>query len=99
MLKYEPNHPDANNEGYVEYPVIVADTERAAISTYAKALQGLSHTCRQSFDSIFDNGPSSLALDYKSGTIRSDIFNFNSNSKVVSWVRKYKDGKSQILNF
>ena len=97
FMKFEPGHPDANKEGYVEYPDISKDKERAAISTYAKALQALSHHCLNKM--IFVDSSDSFAAEYKSGFVKSDIFNFDSKSMLVSWVRENADGASQILNF
>ena len=97
FMKFEPGHPDANKEGYVEYPDISKDKERAALTTYAKAIQALSHRCPNKM-SFVDNSDS-FAAEYKSGFVRSDIFNFDSRSMLVSWVRESADGVSQILNF
>lgn len=38
-MKYEPNHPDANSEGYVAYPNINAVVEMADLIEATKAYQ------------------------------------------------------------
>ena len=95
--KYEPDHPDANKDGYVTYPDIDKEKERAAISTYAKALKLIASKCSDNVELISNN--SSFSAEYKSGDIKLDIFNFTKDEKVVSWVREDKEGHSHILNF
>jgi flagellar basal-body rod protein FlgC len=97
FVKYEPKHPDANTEGYVEYPEISKTKEHAAATTFARALQAISHQCWKQVN--FADNESSFVVDYKSGTIKSDIFNFDSHSMLVSWVREDKNGNQHILNF
>ncbi len=97
LMKFEPGHPDANREGYVEYPDISKEKEHAAITTYAKALQALSHQCPSRVN--FVDNTNSFIAEYKLGFVKSDIFNFDSQSMLVSWVRENADGVSQILNF
>jgi flagellar basal-body rod protein FlgC len=96
-VKYIPKHPDANAEGYVEYPEISKLKEHAAVTTFARALQATALYCKKKV-TIADND-NSFVVDYKSGPIKSDIFNFDSRSMLVSWVREEKQGKTHIINF
>ena len=43
------------------------------------------------------NGPA-VYLKYNSGSITSDIINFQDDGAVISWVREMKNGKSKIIN-
>ena len=97
FMKFEPGHPDANKEGYFEYPDISKEKERTAIAAYARALQALSHQCKDKIS--FVDTSSSFVAEYKSGFVISDIFNFDAQAKLISWVRESATGASQILNF
>jgi len=44
-LRYLPEHPDANKDGYVNFPVINKDQEKAYISIYAKSLILVAKAC------------------------------------------------------
>lgn len=96
-LTFEPEHPDANTDGYVQYPDIDQEKERAAISTYAKAIHLLADKCKEEVTSV--GQADSLLIKYKNEEFRSDIFNFDKSNKVVSWVREDKKGKTHIINF
>lgn len=96
-LKYEPSHPDADKNGYVTYPVIDAQAERAAISTYAKSIHLLSSKCKKRISSL--KNTDSLLINYKNSSVKQDIFNFDKSNKVISWIREVSNGKTQIMNF
>ena len=97
ILKYEPNHPDANTEGYVNYPDIRKEEERAAISSYAKSIRLISSSCKSKVITI--NNGDSLLVKYISSDVKSDIFNFTKSNKVISWIREDRNGKTHIFNF
>lgn len=95
--KYEPGHPDANKNGYVNYPVIDTSKERAAIGTYAKSIHLLATKCHKKVTST--GNKDSLLINYIDSDVKQDIFNFDKSNKVISWVREISGGKTQILNF
>ncbi len=96
-LKYEPDHPDTNTNGYVKYPVIEKEKERAAITAYAKSIHMLASSCKSKVTTV--KNTDSLLIKYKLADVRHDIFNFDKSNKVVSWIREDINGKSHILNF
>ncbi|MCB0349530.1 MAG: hypothetical protein KDD37_11890 [Bdellovibrionales bacterium] len=95
ILKYEPNHPDANQNGYVNYPMIDKEKEAAAMTSFAQMIRLLSKRCAKT--KIDDNASSAL-IRYKTGKIKFDTFNFDQNNNLRSWVRETKDGMSSIVN-
>ncbi len=97
VQKHLPGHPDADMNGYVSFPQIDKPTEKSFISTYAKSLIMVSKAC-PSNAKVLENQNDSAFLNYKSGNIVSDIFNFKDDGSVVSWVRQTKNGESKIIN-
>ena len=96
VLKYEPGHPDADAEGNVSYPDINQRSEFIAMSAYAQILRQVGNRCSEK-SSVIDN-VTSAKIDYRSGNVRSDIFNFDANTNLISWVRESSSGQ-QIINF
>ena len=72
LSKYEPGHPDANSKGYVKYPQIDKERERAAITSYAKSIHLLSLKCSSVVTSI--NNSDSLLVNYHSTNVKQDVF-------------------------
>jgi flagellar basal body rod protein FlgC len=97
ISKYEPDHPDAKANGYVEYPIINPEHERAAIGSYAKLIHLKSTKCNLKVTSVSHSD--SLLLNYLNSEVKHDAFNFDKSNKVISWIRETRDGKTQILNF
>lgn len=98
IYKYLPNHPDADKNGYVAYPYIDKQAEKAFISAYAKSLIMVSKVCPTEVKMLeVKNGPAYL-MKYTSGNIVSDTINLESNGNVISWVRQTKNGDSKIVN-
>jgi len=95
-LKYEPGHPDADAGGYVTYPVIDKSAELAAISANAEIIRNMGKACPEKVK-VTDKVNSAM-IEYKSGSTQIDVFNFNDNSNLTSWVRQTKSGE-QIINF
>ena len=73
--------------------------ERSAFSFYATSLKVLAEKCHKKAKVAIDNGPVSFSVAYKFGAIKGEVFNFNSNKEIVSWVRTTLDGTSTLLNF
>jgi len=97
FMRYEPKHPDANTHGYVQYPDIDKEKERAAIASYAKSIDLVSAKCNSKILTVSNDD--SLLIKYINDEIKADIFNFDKSNKVISWIREDKSGKTQILNF
>lgn len=94
IMKYEPDSPDAAENGYVTYPEIDKEKEAAAMSSFAQMIRLLGKKCNKV---NVDDNISSALIRYKSGNVKLDIFNFD-GSDLRSWVRETKDGKSEIVN-
>ena len=96
--RYLPNHPNADEGGFVPYPDINPIREQAALRA---AVTELSVLARQRVcGSSLHEASNGLIVRYSlSQRVESDIFNLNQQNQIVSWVRNFKDGKSTILNF
>ena len=95
---YEPNHPDANKAGYVQYPVIDVSREFAAINTAATEVRLLAGKEVCGAKAIVS--PTSALVKYDTGsTIQSDTFNFNTEGKLTSWSRVLRDGTTEHFSF
>lgn len=99
ILKYLPDHPDADQNGYVAFPNMDISTEYATFNMTAAKLRllGSEKLCGTQ---IIDNG-SSVLLSYskKNSDIKEDIFNFDKNQQVVSWMRTDLKGATTTVNF
>ena len=96
--RYLPNHPQANNRGFVRYPDINPERERTALKAAITELSVLAqeNACGSSLHQTSDG----LFIKYGlSRKVESDIFNFDQNNQVTSWVRNFKNGKSIVLSF
>ena len=96
--RYLPNHPNADEEGFVPYPDINPRREQAALRA---AVTELSVLARQGVcGSSLHEASNGLIVRYSlSQKVESDIFNFNQSDQITSWVRNFKNGKSTILSF
>ena len=96
--RYLPNHPNADEDGFVIYPDINPKREQAALRAAVTELSVLARQriCGSSLHEASDG----LIVKYsQSRRVESDIFNFNQQDRITSWVRNFKDGRSTILNF
>ncbi len=99
IQKYNPNHPDADENGYVSYPYIDKKVEKAFLSAYAKSLVMISKVCPMEIKGLETKNGSAILMRYTTGDILSDTINFRTDGDVVSWVRETKNGKSKLINF
>lgn len=101
LMKYLPDHPDADRNGYVAFPNIDQKSEYATFNMTAMKLKllALGKTCGAKV--IIDNASSSFALRYqgKGSEAKEDIFNLNSQHQVISWMRQDFNGASNTSNF
>jgi len=98
FLKYEPNHPDANEIGYVRYPNINKEKEWAIVNSRAHHLLLLAEkkTCKTEISKTSNH--SFYEINYKKGSVKADKLLF-SKGKLKSWETDYRDGKSNITFF
>ncbi len=102
LMKYLPDHPDADKNGYVAHPNIDEKSEYATFNMTVTKLKllALVGTCGSSV--LSDNGNSSFILRYAGkgeANVKEDIFNLNGNHQVVSWMRQDSKGKTTTVNF
>lgn len=102
ILKYLPDHPDANSNGYVAYPNIDVKAEYTRFNMAATKLKilGVDGACGSKL--IVGKGNSYVALEYTGNAIpqvKEDVFNFNRSGKVLSWRRLDSKGHATLLNF
>ncbi len=96
-MLYQPGHPDANPEGYVQTPAIDKNKESMLISAQAQILRQLGANCPKLVKvSILKD---SAVIEYKNGSVKFDILNFKDNNNLSTWVRESADGQNQTLNF
>lgn len=64
ILKYEPNHPDANKEGYVTYPNISLEEEKQKLDKVKMAIEFLLKTMPVSHKFFFTEKAQSILKKY-----------------------------------
>lgn len=96
-MLYQPGHPDANPEGYVQTPAIDKNKESILISAQAQILRQLGANCPKLVK--VSNLKNSAIIEYKTGSVKFDILNFKDNNNLSTWVRESADGQTRILNF
>ena len=98
IARYQPDHPDADEQGYVAYPNIDPGHEKASLSLAATKLRLLASK-GNCISKAIDNG-SSVLIEYRSASkVREDIFNFGVNQQLVSWRRTDDNGATTTANF
>lgn len=98
VQRYLPEHPHANRDGFVNYPAINPRREQTALKAAVVELSALArnNTCGSSLHQTSDG----ILVKYRlSRYVESDVFNFDENRQIASWVRNFRDGKSVILSF
>ncbi len=102
LMKYLPDHPDADKNGYVAYPNIDEKAEYAIFNMTATKLKLLASAKACESKILIDNGNSSFALRYNGKgklDVKEDIFNLTNNHQVVSWMRQDTKGRTTTVNF
>lgn len=102
LMKYLPDHPDADKNGYVAYPNIDEKSEYATFNMTVAKLKLLVSAKACGSDFLAENGNSSFALRYDGKgdpSVKEDIFNLNVNHEVVSWMRQDSTGRATTINF
>ncbi len=102
ILKYLPNHPDADKNGYVAFPNIDEKSEYATLNATVAKLKLLASAKACHAKVLVDNGDSSFILRYDGkgqAGIKEDVFNLNRDHQVVSWMRQDIEGRATTANF
>ncbi len=102
LLKFLPNHPDADKNGYVAYPNINLQAEYVLFNMTAAKLKHLAkdNACGVKLSTV--NGDVSYALRYHGlglPNVKEDIFNLDRKGQVVSWMRQDLTGAATTSNF
>ena len=99
IMKYLPDHPDADANGYVSYPNADKNSDYTAFNMTAAKLRRLGSK-KFCTTEVIDNGTSVL-LKYKplGSGVKEDIFNFDKDQKVISWMRTNQKGQTSTVNF
>lgn len=97
-LMYDPSHPDANSDGYVQYPNTDSANERAAFNIALTELRAAGHK-RLCSISIQDLGSAAVMYFGDSVGGGSEVVNFGDDGKVVSWSQRFADGTGTLINF
>lgn len=99
VIKYLPDHPDADQNGYVAFPNINRAAEYAAFNTAATKLKLLAKS--QVCGSRAVDHSDSILIRYAKGIagVVEDIFNFDKSHQVVSWGRTDSKGLRTTTNF
>jgi flagellar basal-body rod protein FlgC len=102
LMKYLPDHPDADKNGYVAYPNIDRKSEYAIFNMTAMKLKLLASNKACDSTVLIDSGDSSFILQYNgkgAPNVKDDTFDLTSDRQVVSWMRQDTRGKATTVNF
>lgn len=97
-LMRQPDHPDANGAGYVQYPRIDVAQEYGALTSAAAEVRLLAQT--QACGANVLAGPNTTLVKYAAGdSLQSDTFNYATDGHLTSWTRLNGDGTSKTFAF
>lgn len=98
ILKYEPDHPDALDIGYVRYPLMDTKKEWATVNSRAHHLVLLAEkeACKSKLSKTKEG--SFYEINYKRDVVKSDRLLF-SGDQLKSWETEYRDGTTNIVSF
>ena len=92
LFVYDPNHPDANEAGYIKKPLIEKKNEMANLHANVTYLRSIARKSRCGVK-IRKFGDSLLVQYPKLQSVKVDVIN-----KDKSIVRTWKNGKNEIIN-
>ncbi len=104
ILKFLPQHPDADTEGFVAFPNIHLRQERSLFNAAALKLQLLAQAGACNVQLLNSPKKDAILLTYtpeEAGpelTVREDILNFAEDHSVRSWQRVHVNG-TVVANF
>lgn len=94
---YEPNHPDANEDGYVKYPNIDPGKE---ITKFMAALNSLEIMAKRKKCGLeLKKATKGFLITYPKGSIKEDHFILPGDMLITGWKRTLRDGTDSLLSF
>lgn len=94
LLKYMPEHPDADRNGYVAFPNVDVKKEYAVFNRTAAKLRALGKSGACGSAASEDEQSILISYSKKPALTKEDFFGYDENNQVVSWVRTDANGKS-----
>lgn len=94
---YDPKHPDADTNGYVQYPAISIGNEYAGFNTAAAEVKALA-TLGVCKSQILDQGSLAIVKYHSDFEVVTDTLQFK-DGRVESWTRQTREGKMQSFSF
>ena len=94
---YDPKHPDADANGYVQYPMINIGNEYAGFNTAAAEVKALA-TLGICKSQILDQGSLAIVKYHSDFEVVTDTLQFK-DGRVESWTRQTREGKMQSFSF
>lgn len=91
VLKHEPQHPDADEEGNVAYPDINVMNETRTLNQSAQQLKQLA--LRQVCGSQLIPGPTFAVIHYQDAQVAEDKLQFNEKHTLIEWQREERNGQ------
>ncbi|MCB0414762.1 MAG: hypothetical protein KDD50_10540 [Bdellovibrionales bacterium] len=99
ILKYLPDHPDADENGYVAYPAVDLNSDYAVFNMTATKLRLLGDKKICGTNMIVNGSSVLLKYQPKINSGKEDIFNFDNNQRVLSWMHIDERGQTSAINF
>lgn len=99
IVKFYPQHPDANSKGFVTFPKINPRKELVWATSAAIALKNYAKKGVCNLKIAKDKkGLSSIIYPSDDKSVLRDSFVFN-NGLLISWKRIARNGKKMVINF
>lgn len=102
LLKYLPDHPDADKNGYVAFPNVDTKAEFKTFNSTATKLKLLAAQKVCGSQVYEAKAGTSFAVRYKnpgSLSVKEDIINMDRKNRVTSWVRQDNKGTTTTIHF
>lgn len=96
--EYLPKHPDADENGYVKFPVINVGDESAGLYAAANELKIIGSLGVCGAKSI-EQGALSIVKYDPDFEVMMDTMTFSPDGRLVRWSRTTREGKTQNLSF
>ncbi len=94
---YEPDHPDADANGYVAYPNVDPAKE---INKFMAAINELELIAKRGKCGLSHEAASKgFVIKYNKGQIKEDHFILPDNILITGWKRTLKNGQDSLLSF
>lgn len=98
VTEFRPGHPDADQNGNLKVPAIVASQETAGLNSAAGELKLLASQGVCGAKSI-EQGSMVIVKYHPDFEVMMDTVTFGSDGQVARWSRTTRDGKTQNLSF